>query len=540
MFYLKITPIRFLFLSIIIFLVGYLIFNNSLQGKFIWDDEAQIISNPYIHSLNNIPTFFSGGTFYLKNTDQGLQGIYYRPLMTVSYTILYHFFGLNPFFFHAFQLIIHITNAILLFALLLRLIKWKNILFPFLLSILFLIHPMNSETVSYIANLQDVLLFFFGILSLHIIMIKDHHIAKFVSNIILLFLSLLSKETAVVFVGILLCYTYLFQKKIFKLYLLAYSLLIIIYVIFRCGLAHICASAHKPNPIGELPFFNYLAQLPALIFYYLKTFVAPTTLAIGQSWVIKDISFSNFYFPILVVLILAGYLIFVLFKLYIQNNIYKKLYVFLIVWFSTGLIFHLHITPLDFTVTDRWFYVPMAGLIGLIGLLINMYSTNKKNIFIIISILSIWILVFCMITFKRNFDWHDNYTLFSRDVNKIPNSFQLENNLGVELYRKKHYDEAQIHFENAVRSAPNWHTALTNLAITYHRKKQYRKAEEIYKKAIKHGALYQAYQNYIALLQQQNRNDEALEFIERVALKKFPKNANLKKVYLKIKSHQNQ
>lgn len=515
-------------------LIALVVYHPIFNNKFIWDDEAQIVNNPLIHSLKNIPLFFTGGTFYIENSQQLLQGVYYRPLMTTFYSLIYHFFGLNPLAFHSLQLTIHILNTCLFFLLLLRLIKWKNTLIPFLLAILFLIHPMNSETVSYIANLQDVLFFFFGTLALHCIIDSKVSIRSYIIAYVFLFFSFLSKETALVFVCISGVYTYLFHRKYFKASLLASGILIILYAYLRCGIAHICASAHKPNPIGDLPFLMYLVQLPLLVIYYIKTFFLPLNLAIGQSWVIKHISLNTFYIPLLVVFCLSIFLLFILFKLFIQRHPNKNLYVFFILWIGIGLTFHLHVLPLDFTVSDRWFYMPMAGLIACMGILINIFI-DKRKLPIVISIFILFFVTYSYITYQRNFDWHDNYTLFSRDIYKTENSFHMENNLGVELFRRKKYDEALIHFKKAVELAPDWHTPWMNIGIIYHSKKQYKKAEYAYKKSVEFHGLYKAYQNYISLLVEQGKNKDALQFIETKAIHDFPDNKDLLKTYRGLK-----
>ncbi len=524
----------YILILLFFFIFGFLVFRNSLSGNFIWDDEAQILHNPLIHSIKNIPIFFTGGTFYIENSQQLLQGVYYRPLMVIFYSVIYHFFGLNPAAYHTVQLFVHILNTYLFYWLLLRLNKWKNTLIPFLLSLLFLIHPMNSEIVSYIANLQDVLFFFFGILALHLLISSKITIRNYIISFFLLFLSFLSKETAVVFVCINMIYTYLFNRWYFKISIFFSALLIILYAFLRCGFARICASAHKPNPIGDLPFLIYLVQIPALVIYYIKTFFYPLNLAIGQSWVIKHITFATFYLPFLILLSFFICLLFVLFKLFIQEHPYKKIYLFFVLWIGIGLTFHLHVLPLDFTVSDRWFYLPMAGLLATIGILINIF-VNKRRMPIVASLLILLLAVFTYLTYQRNFDWHDNYTLFSRDIYKTENSFHMENNLGVELFRRKEYDKALKHFKKAVELAPDWHTPWTNIGIIYQNKKQYKQAEYAYKKAIEFKGLYKAYQNYIALLIEQGREKEALKFIETQALKEFPDNQHLIKTYQQLK-----
>lgn len=97
----------------IIVILGFCVYLPTLFNGFVWDDEEQIVNNPQIQSLSNLPAFFSGSTF---NAGGGgnLSGLYYRPLMTSSFTLVYSIFGLNPFFFHLVQVILHIANACLL------------------------------------------------------------------------------------------------------------------------------------------------------------------------------------------------------------------------------------------------------------------------------------------------------------------------------------------------------------------------------------------------------------------------------------------
>src|SRR5260370_31418105 len=94
--------------------IGFLVYFNGLFGAFVWDDIVQIKDNYIIQSLSNIPGFFLGGTFVPMAGDK-LMGGFYRPLMTTWFSIIYALFGLQPFFFHFFQLILHILNTLLVF-----------------------------------------------------------------------------------------------------------------------------------------------------------------------------------------------------------------------------------------------------------------------------------------------------------------------------------------------------------------------------------------------------------------------------------------
>ena len=115
----------------------------------------------------------------------------------MSYAVLYALFKATPFFYHAFQLGLHITNGILLFILFKKFLKERVAL---VLSLLFLVHPINSEAVVSIANLQEPLFFCFGLSALLLAMKEAVSPMRAALISFLLLCSLLSKETGILFV----------------------------------------------------------------------------------------------------------------------------------------------------------------------------------------------------------------------------------------------------------------------------------------------------------------------------------------------------
>src|ERR1700689_1632940 len=89
-------------------LIGLLVFSNGLFNGFIEDDQLQIINNPIIQSLTNLPYFFSGSTFY-NGGEQNLAGVYYKPLQTTFFSLFYSVFGPNAIAFHFFLIVFYIT-----------------------------------------------------------------------------------------------------------------------------------------------------------------------------------------------------------------------------------------------------------------------------------------------------------------------------------------------------------------------------------------------------------------------------------------------
>jgi hypothetical protein len=84
----------------IIIVIGLIVYFNTLFNGFIGDDFDQIVNNPLVHSTGNIPQFFKGSSFYAGGS---LLGIYYKPLLSTFYSLIYTIFGGVPLSFICFK-----------------------------------------------------------------------------------------------------------------------------------------------------------------------------------------------------------------------------------------------------------------------------------------------------------------------------------------------------------------------------------------------------------------------------------------------------
>ncbi|MDH7475843.1 MAG: tetratricopeptide repeat protein [Microgenomates group bacterium] len=505
----------------IIILLAFLIYQFSLFNNFVWDDEEQILNNNLIHSLGNFPKFFSGGTFN-SGGRQSLSGLYYKPLMTLFFSLIYSIFGSRPFFFHLISLGFHIANTILVYAIFLYFFSDR---LAFFLSLIFLVHPINVEAVAYISSLQDLLFLFFGLTGFYLTIKKK----KPIWLSVFLLLSLLAKETGIVFFFIIPLYLFLFDKQLLKnkkslLYFLAP---IAGYSFLRFILAGIFFQKHNLSPINRMAFWERMISLPKIIFYYLKNFFLPTDLAISQHWVVRFYDWPNFYQPLIFDLLFFGGILF-LFRYFLKERKNFSIFLFFFGWFLAGFSIHWHFFPLDMTVADRWFYFPVIGLLGMIGVVLknNFLSGRKKSI--IFLFYAAIISLFSFKSFLRTMDWKDGLTLYSHDININKDAFDLENNLGVELFRVERYQEAKRHFENSTKLAPYWWTNWNNLGVIYEREKNYQKAAEFYQKSIINGDYYLAYENLAKILIFHSNDKEKAKSFLKKALQLFPENQNLK------------
>jgi hypothetical protein len=512
--------------------LGFLTFFNSFFNPFINDDIPQIVTNKYVQNLTYIPYLLnhSGGAGLILNSR--FLHSFYRPLMLIAFTFLYHFFGMNVIAFHVFQVLIHILNSFLIFSIFSNFITLPISVF---LAIVFLVHPLNSETAIYIANLQDSLFLFFGLSALYLISSYKDSLISYKSIFfiaLLLLLSFLSKETALLFLLTLPIYTFLFSRKNIKRVLLSALIALGIYLPMRLiSLSHL-QSVGLPSLLARASLLIRLMTIPRIIFYYLNKFIIPINFAYVQQWLVKTIDIKNFYIPLALDILFLMFIFFTGLYIYKKKRELFKPYVFFAFWFELGLLMHLQILPFDATVADRWFYFPMIGLLGMIGVFMSAFLQTKNHFQKLSDMLSIAgtliILILICLTIIRNTQWKTSMTLYSHDIQYAGDSPLLYDNYGGELLLSGRIDEARYYFKKSIALDPLCSSCLNNLATTYAIKKDYNTAKSLYWKAINLNNGYPKFKSYellirITLFSEKNPN-EAKKLIDS-ALKKYPTDA---------------
>ncbi|MCH8331481.1 MAG: hypothetical protein IH946_08910, partial [Bacteroidetes bacterium] len=186
--------------------VTFSVLSPSLKNGFTnWDDTAYITDN------NDLREFSLKRIF----TENVLGN--YHPLTMLTYNVDYQLFGFDPFYYHLDNLVLHSINAGLVFALLFILLgSWWGALIG---ALLFGVHPMHVESVSWISERKDLLYTMFFVTGLICylkyqrnqgIWFKDPF---YLLALILFLLSLLSKALAVSFPLVLLLLDYIKRRE---------------------------------------------------------------------------------------------------------------------------------------------------------------------------------------------------------------------------------------------------------------------------------------------------------------------------------------
>ena len=100
---------------LLFFTLGMIIYANSLFNSFVGDDFAQVRNNQSVHSIWNIPSLFTKGAFSKGAFNENAEINYYKPLLSSTFALIYFFSRENPLGFHLIQILIHITNSVLIY-----------------------------------------------------------------------------------------------------------------------------------------------------------------------------------------------------------------------------------------------------------------------------------------------------------------------------------------------------------------------------------------------------------------------------------------
>lgn len=500
--------------AIVFVFVGFLTFFSGLNGAFQNDDFYQIVNNTPVHSLSNIPSFFQSSTFY---NGEKLTGVYYRPLMTTTFSAIYTFFGENPFAYHFVQLSIYIASAFILFLVFRRFIKPVIAL---LLSLVLLVHPLNSQIVYSIPTMQDVLFFFFGILAIWMLINKK----DLWKVVLLLLLAMFSKESGILFVLIAFAYLYLFDKNRIVALLKLITVPIILYVLLRMNAVGI-SGAHHAAPINDLGFIERMFTAPSVLLFYIGKFLWPDKLSLGYYWTYPSFSLENVLLPLIIDVIVVGIFIYLgaLIKRMLSTDTFK-MFLFFSVWTILGLGLYMQVIPgLDFTACETWFYFAMAGVLGTIGVSIGLLK--RINYAWLVLPLIIVILTLGVRSNLRGYDYESQYRLATVDISVSDTNFAAINNLAQHSLDQGDYNQA---LELAKRSIDIYPIVSNyiNYGVSLQQLGRYDEAIKAYEDALVYGNINIIYEN-LALIHIVNLKPTETQIFFQEAFVEYPRDFRL-------------
>lgn len=456
-----------LHLLLLVLLTAF-VFGNTFFNSFVYDDKVFVVNNPLIKSLRNFSSFFVSAKSYSGERNFSI----YRPLAALSFAIDYYFWGQNPFGFHLTNIFWHGLNVILVYLLGYLIIKER--LAALLMAALFAIHPVQAETVSWIASRSNLLAICFS-LSAFIFYISSQSHLKFnnyyLSSLFFYLLSLLAKETAVILIPLLWVYDYLFQKETDKKLrkYLPFISVTGLYFILRIT---VLGQVSQRGWWGGSLHANLLTMSKSLL-YYLKLILLPVKLSVDYNF--PAITRFNDWAVLWAAIVVAflGWFIY-------KNRFKNKEVTFGLIWFMLALLPVANFIPIEALVAERFLYLPSVGF----ALIVGKYSSkllkaSADHFFqkMVIYLIAVLLLFFYGVrTLIRNGDWRNDYTLWASAASSYPDSPRPHYALGNIYLQKGEYQLAIAQYLKVIELNAQVAELYNNLGLSYEAVKDYKKA----------------------------------------------------------------
>ncbi|ULT86770.1 hypothetical protein L3Y34_006468 [Caenorhabditis briggsae] len=492
---------------LLVALLAGIVYSNTLRADFVYDDRPAILSNDDVLGRSPWSSLVTTNDFW--GNPIRLEGSHksYRPLITASFRLQFEWHGLKSELFHGVNLICHIFNSMLV----LKLARQMKVIreeFSLFSSLLFACHPITSEAVCSIVGRADLLTTTFILLAL------TSHITRSntIRTIFLAVLAVLSKETGIILIPLVVTYDVLFKNpstKQFRQDITNHFIALSIICYLRLSINNIQSPkfSKNDNPIAHDPnFFTRALTFLYLPIFHLKLIVFPKTLSFDWSMdaipKVESILDSRFILAAIFYTIGAKMIWELFFERPQDRNSedYKKnnSVLFLLGFLTIPHILSSNLfTYVGFVAAERILYLNTVAYCILVGYGVDVVcrrfpTTNP------IPLLTLLLSIFSYRTIQRVDDWKTEESLFSSALEVNPTKAHM--NLGFVFTTQKNFDLAKFHYQQALRKRANLADAWYNLGILTSKTNSTQEAIHYYQKALQSRSNFAAAHLNVALL----------------------------------------
>ncbi|MFA4829377.1 MAG: tetratricopeptide repeat protein [Thermodesulfovibrionales bacterium] len=546
-----------IFHILLIIIVGFLVYSNTFNVPFHFDDAPNIVENYKLRDLSN--SWPPSGS---------------RWFGFLTFALNYYFGGLNVTGYHIVNLIIHIFNAILVYWLVVLTFKTPyfkvavisaseqtqktdtvpyspihpfssasggQAYLPLFIALLFASHPIQTQAVTYIVQRFTSLATMLYLLSLAGYIrsrLSTLHATRYTIYAVSLFSAILAmktKEIAFTLPVIVALYEFMFfegnlRKRI--LYLIPIILTMLIIPLSFIGIDKPIGDAigelrEAAQETEEIPRWSYLLTQFRVIVTYIRLLVLPINQNLDYNYPI----YHSFFNPEVFLSLLFLLLIFALgiYLLYAKRyTLYASRFLsFGIFWFFITLSVESSIIPIRDVIFEHRLYLPSIGIIIIFVSLTfyifqAMIQNPKRSLAACCLLLAAAVVVFSIVTYERNIVWKDEVSLWADTVKKNPYKARGHNVLGNAYYNKGLQDMAVEEYQIALRINPNYIEAYYNLGNAYKDKGLTDMAIEYYQIALRINPNYaEAHSNLGVAYKDNGLQDMAIEHYQ-IALRINP------------------
>jgi tetratricopeptide (TPR) repeat protein len=416
-------------------------FKFMFYGHISWDDPEMVFKNDAVKTFD-VKQFFSG--HFVGN---------YIPVTMLFHAIGWLLFEDHNWGHHALNILLHLTNGVLVYQLGKHL--FKNDLVATIGIIIFLLHPLQVESVGWISELKNVLstTFYLAGMLTYLRFNELHQKKDYLFVFLFFILGCLSKSSVVVLPLSLICLDILTKQKFTRKFLINKIPFFAFSVIF--GIINIQTQAADQfiNHSHEFPFYQRIGFAGFALLKYIFLFLSPVNLSVIYPY--PEIKAAT-------LAVGTGTLI-ALTSLIITLIVRKKYSLTALVLFVlVNLLLVLQFLPFgEVLYADRYAYIPLIGFAWISGIVITRIKIQSSRIFILL------ISIYAFFTLARVQTWKSAISLYEDILEKYPTQFIALNSAGVESMFLNEDDKALKYFNKAVIAAPRNYKGFYNRGLLF-------------------------------------------------------------------------
>ena len=468
-----------------------IVYAGALRNSFVYDDEPQIIANPFILNPHLWTRIFTGSVWSFMTADNIRD--FYRPLQMFFYWLIYRLAGPNPGVFHLVQVLIYAATGWLVYRLGCEIFEHESA--AFLGAGFWILHPLHVEAVAWIAGMPDVGAGFFYLLAfLLFIRAEKRQQPGMVPHVIAACVylpALFFKEMALSFPLLLLAYWFFYlpqssrsaEWKARMLRWVPYAVAVAIYLVIRLQAV---GAFGRTRSLWTLSPRVGVAAL-ALLGRHAQIFVWPVGLNPFRPFNIGSTFASPWPWITLLVLIAA-----------VGLRKRDAPLSFLIAWWAATLVPCLDIRQLSIPqVADRFSYLPSVGLCLAISLLLLIrlpaYGVGQWPARMAAPAVAVLIVFWGALTVLDIPHWRDRQSLMDHGGTQSPEApYPHVVKADILRFQKGDLDEAEREYQTALNLNQRATVKLSQVA-------------------------YDAYLGLGTVAQQRGRDRQALDYYQQAA-----------------------
>ena len=535
---------RLLSLVFGLFLLGFLLYANTITHDYVLDDPIITTGNRFVQEgFSGIDDIFSHGYLYGFN---GKNDQSYRPLVLVNMAIEKQIFGNNPTVHHFFNVLIYALSGVLLFLFLKQIFRKESIWLSLGITVLFIAHPIHTEVVANIKGRDELLSFSFMMLSLYTLMrqVKTKQPIWLLLSLIFYFLCILSKETGLAIFGLVPFTLYFFTENKIQTILSRSALFLIpavIYFLLRMMAMDSMTFGSdmlliNNSLMGAASVSERLATAISILGRYVGLLVFPHPLSYDYSYNQVPLVGWGSWRTLAALALYAGMAMVAFLGFRRKSPVSYS-----IIWFVVMLLLVANLHPklmVGATMAERFVFSSTLGFCMVVGWLLYRYLkvgetfASAKLFFVIIGLLTTF---YSIKTITRNTVWKDAETLYLSGLKTAPNSARAHNHYGSHLLKKaevtrdpnlrnQYFTQAIPNFDNALKILSEYGEAEYNKGVCFMALGNIEAARQTYQRILTYSPNYVDALNNLGVIYFNEKNyDKALEYWLRI-LDRQPRN----------------